>query len=128
MPLCFSLQATNSIGDDDPDLGGSVLVKLPYTGTEKDIDKIKLITSTDGKQWTSVDAANILVLHPQSVDEDGYLVFSTSHFSYYTITQADESNVSAAVVEASSSSGGGSVTWLLFLLPGLYVMRLRKKK
>ncbi len=104
-----------------------MLVKLPYTGSETSVEKIKLITSADGKNWSSVDAANILLLNPQTDSEYGYLVFNTSHFSYYTITLADETNVSDSDIEASSSGGGGSASWLLFLLPGIYGLRFRNK-
>ena len=124
----FSLQAADSNGDDVSNFGNAnVLVKLPYTGAEADVNKVKLITSTDGKQWTGIDAANIVLLKAQSDSEDGYLIFRTSHFSYYTITAADESNVAAPAVVASSSGGGGSVSWLLLLLPALLRLRVRRQ-
>jgi len=126
----FSLQASDTNGDEVSNFGNAnVLVKLPYTGTETNVEKIKLITSTDGQQWTSIDPANIVLLNPQTSTEDGYLVFKTSHFSYYTITSADESNVSASdSVASSDSGGGGSAPWLLSILLGIYVLRFRKKK
>lgn len=124
----FSLHVTDTNGDDVSNFGNAnVLVKLPYTGSEGDIEKIKLITSTDGTQWTSVDAANILILNPQTDAEDGYLVFKTSHFSFYTVTLAEETNVSETDAE-ESSSGGGSAPWLLLLLTGVYSIRYRFRK
>jgi hypothetical protein len=123
----FALQATDTNGDDVSNFGNAnVLVKLPYTGSETSVEKIRLITSTDGKTWSSVDAASILLLNPQTDSEDGYLVFNTSHFSYYTVTAADETNTSATDVEASSS-GGGSLSWLLVLVPLFYSRRFRAK-
>ena len=93
------------------------------------VEKIKLITSVDGKNWSSVDAASILLLNPQTDSEYGYLVFNTSHFSYYTIALADETNVSASDIEASSGGGGGGALspWLLVLLAGLFGWRFRNK-
>ncbi len=124
----FSLQASDSSGNDVSNFGSaSVLVKLPYKGSETSLDKIRLITSSDGEQWSTVDAANIVLLNKQTDEEDGYLVFRTVHFSYYTIALADESNVSSSVAEAASS-GGGSAPWLLLLLPALYSLRIRAKK
>ena len=126
----FSLQATNTNGDDVSSFdGANVLVKLPYTGSETSIEKIRLITSTDGKTWSAVDAANILLLNPQTEAEDGYLVFNASHFSYYTITAGDETNTSASDDEASSS-GGALSPWLLVLLAGFYgwSLKIRKRK
>ncbi len=123
----FSLQATDTNSDEVSNFGNAnVLVKLPYTGSETSIEKIRLITSADGKTWSSVDAANILILNPQTDSEDGYLVFKTSHFSYYTITLADETNVSES--DAAAASGGGAATWLLLLLPAFYSRRFRNKK
>jgi hypothetical protein len=125
----FSLQARDTNGDEVSNFGNaSVWVKLPYTGAEASIEKIKLITSKDGKQWSSIDAANILLLNPQSATADGYLLFNTSHFSYYTITSADETNVSSANEASSTSSGGGSAPWLLSILAATYMLRFRKKK
>ena len=128
----FYLSATNSDGADVSSFDSTnVLVKLPYTGLETDVDKINLITSADGKTWSAVGAANILLLNPRTDSEDGYLVFSTSHFSYYGITAADETNTSVADSETSSggSGGGGSLSpWLLVLLAGFYSRRFRNKK
>ncbi len=123
----FSLQASDSNGNEVSNFGNaSVLVKLPYKGSETDLDKVKLITSSDGKQWSMVDTVNIVLLNKQTDDEDGYLIFNTVHFSYYTIALADESNVSSSVTEVSSS-GGGSAPWLLLLLPVFYSLRVRDK-
>ena len=128
----FYLSATSSDGADVSGFDSTnVLVKLPYTGLETDVDKINLITSADGKTWSAVGAANILLLNPRTDSEDGYLVFSTSHFSYYGITAADETNTSVADSETSSggSGGGGSLSpWLLVLLAGFYSRRFRNKK
>jgi len=127
----LSLHATDSDGAEVSNFGNAnILVKLPYTGSETDVDKIKLITSADGQQWTNVDAANILILNPRTDSEDGYLVFNTSHFSYYTVTAADETNTAASDAEASSADGGGGAlsSWLLVLLAGFYSRRFRNKK
>jgi len=124
----FTLQATDTNGDDVSNFGNAnVLVKIPYTGSEASIEKIRLITSADGKTWSGVDAASILLLNPQADSEDGYLVFNTSHFSYYAIATGDETNTSAA--DDESSSGGGILSpWLLVLLSGFYGWRFRNKK
>jgi hypothetical protein len=127
----FTLQATDTNGDDVSNFGNAnVLVKLPYTGSETSVEKIRLITSADGKIWSSADAASIVLLNPQTDSEDGYLVFNTSHFSYYSITAADETNTSASDNEVSSADGGGGALspWLLVLLAGFYSRRFRNKK
>ena len=98
----FNLYAGDSDGKEVNTFVNDILVKLPYTGNETSVDKIKLITSANGSQWTSVDASNILAVKPQTDTEYGYLVFKTSHFSYHTITLANETNVSASD-DASSS-------------------------
>ncbi len=122
----FSLQASDTNGDQVTNFGNAnVIVKLPYTGSQSRIEKIKLITSANGLSWSRVDAGNILMLNPQSDSEDGYLVFKTSHFSYYTVTLADENNVSAADAEGSSSSGG-SAPWLMLFLGTLLFFRVKK--
>jgi len=119
----FSLQASDSDGNEVSNFANaSVLVKLPYKGSEDSLDKVRLITSSDGEQWSMVDAVNIVLLNKQTDEEDGYLVFRTAHFSYYTIALADESNVSPSATEASSS-GGGSAPWLLLVLPIFYSLR-----
>ena len=124
----FTLQATDTNGDDVSNFGNAnMLVKLPYTGSETSVEKIRLITSADGKTWSGADAASIVLLNPQTDSEDGYLVFNTSHFSYYSITAADETNTSVSDNEASS--GGGALSpWLLVLLAGFYSWRFRNKK
>jgi hypothetical protein len=129
----FHLQAKDTNGDEVSHFGNAnVLVKLPYTGTETSVDNIKLITSTDGTQWTGVASADILILNPQTDSEDGYLIFNTNHFSYYTVATADETNTSAtpddeSSTESSSSSGGGSAPWLAILLLISYISVFRKK-
>ena len=125
----FTLQATDTNGDDVSSFGNAnVLVKLPYTGSESSVEKIRLITSADGKTWSGVDAASILLLNPQTDSEDGYLVFNTSHFSYYTVTTGDETNTSAADVASSSGGGGVLSPWLLVVLAGFYGWSLKTRK
>ena len=124
----FTLQATDTNGDDVSSFGNAnVLVKLPYTGSETSVENIRLITSADGKTWSGVDAASILLLNPQTDSEDGYLAFNTSHFSYYTVTTGDETNTSAAD-DASPSGGGVLSPWSLVLLAGFYGWSLKARK
>jgi hypothetical protein len=127
----FSLMATDTNGEVVSSFGNAnVLVKLPYTGSETSVDKIKLITSSNGTQWSQVDAANVVLLKPQSAEEDGYLVFNTAKFSYFTITSADETGVSA-IDEPSSAgekSGGVFSPWLLLMFVAVYALRFRNKR
>lgn len=115
----FSLQATDSNGEEVSDFANAnVLVKLPYSGAEASLEKVILITSSDGLLWTQVEPDSILLLNAHSDSEDGYLVFRTNHFSYYSITSVDETNVSSTVNNdtAAESSSSGSMTWLLLLI------------
>ena len=125
----FSLQARDTNGEPVNNFGNaSVLVKLPYTATETDIEKIKLITSTDGQQWSAMDTASILLLNPQSDTEEGYLLFKTGHFSYYSIALADESNVSVTEsATVAEDNNAGSAPWLVLLLAGVYGLRFKNK-
>jgi hypothetical protein len=110
--------------------GSRVLVKLPYQGSKTDPAEVRVIYSSNGNEWTTVDSDDVIFIQPQTEENKGYVLFWTNHFSYYTVT--DSSTSSSTPGETSSDSGGGgggSVFYLpiiLLLFLGLRWLNVRK--
>ncbi|NOR51155.1 MAG: hypothetical protein GQ470_00910, partial [Gammaproteobacteria bacterium] len=115
----FSLKALDASGAEVSSFSGSqVLVKLPYGHANANLEQVKIITSSDGTNWTTLDQTQIVALQAQSDSADGYVTFLTGHFSYYAVidTSIVEVDDSSSTTESSSSGGGGSAgLWLLLL-------------
>lgn len=126
------LAAFNSEGDEVSYFGGNrMLVKLPYDGSSDDLDQVRIITSTDGETWTTVDADNIVLVRPKTNLADGYVLFWTEHFSYYAVA---DTTVEASTTTSSSSSasggggGGGALGWPMLLLSLISLAAMRRRK
>jgi len=118
----FNLQASYANGQALTQLpaGGQMLIKLPFDYDNAERDKINLLASTDGKQWSILDSTNIVFVQPQTDAEAGYVLFWSDKFAYFTVANKA---VAAPVVVASASDnsggsggGGGSVLYLPILL------------
>ena len=117
----FSLQLSDGNGSSISSFNSSILVKLPYEGSQTDPAQLHVATSSNGVDWSALPAENIVTLRAKTADTDGYVVFSTDHFSYYALT---DSTVSISTVSPDdnsadeTASGGGVMTpaWLLLLL------------
>ncbi len=126
----FNLQASYANGQKLTQLpaGGQMLVKLPFDHDNAERDKINLLASTDGKQWSVISSNNIVFVQPHTDVEAGYVLFWSDKFAYFTVANK---TVAAPVVASESSSGGGgggSVLYLpIFLLLLLSLRYLREK-
>lgn len=68
-------------GDTVTNFGGKVTIKIPYTlGVDEDPEDI-VIWYIEGTELTLIKATYT------EVDGQGYAVFETEHFSYYTVTR-----------------------------------------
>jgi len=106
----FSLEITDKNRVEITSFSSPMLVKLPYKGGNANPEQVKLITSSDGSNWTAVNAENIVALQAQSEEAQGYIAFETTHFSYYALVDStvsvDDSNTESNS-EVSGSGGGG---------------------
>ncbi|MBT6701757.1 MAG: cytochrome C [Gammaproteobacteria bacterium] len=124
----FSLQFNKPSGEKQTSFNSSVLVKLPYSGSSSDADKINIITSTDGETWSLINPADILIVRAKTDMEAGYIVFQTTHFSFYTATEVADTSSTIPVDDSDdsdSSSGGGGSLGYLFLMFGLLLAVVR---
>ena len=122
----FNLQASYANNQKFTQLpaGGQMLIKLPFNYTNAERDKINLLISTDGRQWSVID--NIVFVQPQTDSEAGYILFWSDKFAYFTVANK---SVTAPVVTSDSSGdgGGGSILYLpilLLLWRGLRYLRM----
>jgi len=100
--------------------GAQVVVKLPYDRTNTNLEQIKIITSSDGTTWSAIDASQIIALKAQSELENGYIIFTTTHFSYYAVADSTVTGVvDSATTTDSTTDGGGGAAGLFMLLFGL---------
>ncbi len=113
----FSLQFNKPSGEKQSIFNSAVLVKLPYSGSSSDAEQINIITSTDGETWSIIDPADILIVRAKTELEAGYIVFQTTHFSYYTTTEADDPD-----------DGSSGALGYIFLIFGLLLAFIRKLK
>ena len=112
----LSLQALDSAGQKVTHFNGAqMFVKLPYNGSSDDSEVVRIITSSDGDSWHSVDSNNIVLIRPKTALEDGYIAFWTNHFSFYAVTNKNI-QVSGQPAASSGGGGGGAIGWPLLLL------------
>lgn len=122
----YSLEMRNAAGEVVHNFGDArVLVKLPYDGTSTKPEAVQVVTSVDGSSWTTVDAANIAAIKPQTADTPGYVAFWTDHFSLYAV--ADRTKPTIESEAAATSSGGGGGGYALPLLALAWRLRRRIK-
>ncbi|MBE9563146.1 MAG: cytochrome C, partial [Proteobacteria bacterium] len=114
----FNLQASYANGQALKQLpaGGQMLIKLPFNYDNAGRDNINLLSSTDGKQWSTISNSDIVFIQPQTNAEAGYILFWSDKFAYYTV--ANKAVVAPVVYSESSGGdgGGGSVLYLPILL------------
>lgn len=107
----FSLEARDKNAAPVNNFAGNrILVKLPYTGSNTNTDEIKVIYSSDGKNWSAVNSDDIVLLQPQSEETNGYIAFWVEHFSHYTVvdkTVATEASQNDNPAETAGSGSGG---------------------
>jgi len=124
----FSLQFNKPSGEKQTSFNSAVLVKLPYSGSSSDAAKINIITSTDGENWSLIDPADILIVRAQTDMEAGYIVFQTTHFSYYTTTEVADSSSTIPADDSDDSEGSGGSPGYLLLMFGLLLTVVRNFK
>jgi len=110
-----------------------LLVKLPYSGSSNDVEEINIITSSDGEAWSAITPADILIVRAETEEMDGYIVFQTTHFSYFTVTDdtaADNGSTTPIDNNGSSFSGGssGSMSFMLLIFGFLSLLLVRVSK
>lgn len=104
----IALNLTNSSGEEVSSFGGKrVVVKIPYSGENTNREEVKVIYSADGSAWSELDDSSILAIKPKTVDSDGYILFKTSHFSYYSVTDGTVSAAGSESASAADSSDDG---------------------
>ncbi|MCK4707409.1 MAG: hypothetical protein KAU21_02245, partial [Gammaproteobacteria bacterium] len=124
----FSLQINMPSGNTLESFTSSVLVKLPYSGSSSDPEQINVITSADGVTWSAITPADILIVRAATDMEDGYIVFQTNHFSYYSITDATATSDSSTIADSDTSeSGGGGSLDTFFLLFSFIMLAISRK-
>ncbi|HFD32587.1 MAG TPA: cytochrome C [Gammaproteobacteria bacterium] len=131
----ISLEAIDINGSKLSSFAGTrLLVKIPYTGSNTNLDEVKVITSGDGENWAEIDASDISILRPQTKDEDGFVMFWTGHFSYYAVANSTVAavNTDASAGDVVASGGGGSVSWLALIMAffvfSIRVVRAKQRK
>lgn len=115
----ISLEAVDIDGSKLSSFAGTrILVKIPYTGSNENAEEVKVITSEDGNSWNAIDSSDIALLRPQTNHEDGFVMFWTGHFSYYSVTNTNVEAVDSSTTNstAAEGGGGGSISWLLLLV------------
>ena len=124
----FSLQATDRNGNKVSGFSGNrVLVKLPYNGSNTDLEQVKVIHSTDGSTWTAISRDDVVTLQPYSneagMGREGYVAFWADHFSDYAVVDSSRivTDGSSQELDSDSSGGGGALDHFLLLI-GLIVM------
>ena len=123
----YSLQITDSNSNQVTNFATNrVLIKIPYAGSNTNLDEVKVIFSTDGTSWTEMNADNIVLLQPHSdvagSESVGMITFWSDHLSDYAVVDNTIASVSGTQ-DSSTSDGGGSVDYVLLVM-GLLVMAL----
>ena len=129
----FNLQASYVNGQALTQLpaGSQMLVKLPFDYNNADREKINLLYSTDGNQWSILDSDNIVFVQAQTEATAGYILFWSDKFAYFTVANKEVAAPSVDNTDdnsGSSGGGGGSVFFLpILLLLGLFFRYLQQK-
>lgn len=136
----ISLNARNASREEVSNLPANFVVKLPISAGKMDADKLKVIVSSDGDHWQIVEES--AVLHMQSADEenDGFVLMSTQHSSYYSVVEdvppvpsvvVEETDPEQAVEDApkkKKKSGGAAGTSLILFLSFVSLLKLFFRK
>ncbi len=118
----YSLKMIKQSGTELASFSTPVLVKLPYKGSSSSADQINVISSDDGETWNKIDSAYIQLIRPATDMADGYIVFKTMHFSYYTTTDAeasvtdDSANANSSTGKSAAARSGGSLGVFFILI------------
>jgi hypothetical protein len=127
----FGLKVSKESGSELATFAAPVWVKIPYRGTSSAANQVNVITSTDGATWVKVDPVNIQLVRAATDTADGYIVFKTSHFSYYTSTEVAAKDAGSTVDNSGGSAVGrssGSMGILLILFNIMLLAVMRKSR
>ncbi len=132
----FSLEVLNSSGDEVTNFVTRVLVKLPYESANSNRDEVRVITSSNGVDWATINDDDIAMLVAKTSSTDGYVAFWADHFSDYAVVEKTASSVpptggGTTEPPADNSSGGGGAIGLELLLLSLlagYGFQCRRKR
>lgn len=103
----FSFKVFNSAGSEVTDFPGyGLFIKIPYIGSNTNLNELKVITSSDGSTWSSIDKNAIVAVQPKVLDRDGYIVFRTSHTSFYAVSDSTEDTTTDITGRLSGGGGG----------------------
>ena len=61
---------------------GDVVIKLPYTGTQANANKVSVVYTTNGKTWAKLAAANKLYFAPSATASGGFVAFKATAAQY----------------------------------------------
>jgi len=108
-----------------------LLVKLPYTGGSGDLRQLRVMTATDGGDWSPIDHDDLVAVQAADGGRAGYVLFWTDHFSDFAVT---DTALGAATIPAPGSgsgqaagSGGGGGTGLGLALLGVVALFRRRR-
>ncbi|MBQ7315122.1 MAG: hypothetical protein IJW83_03860, partial [Clostridia bacterium] len=73
---------TLSTDKDEHDLGGTATIRIPYTLQAGDDPDCIVVWYIENGKLTNVNAT-----YAEDADGNGYVTFTTTHFSYYTVTR-----------------------------------------
>ena len=122
----YSLQVTDSNSNQVTNFSTNrLLVKMPYAGSNTNVDEVKVIFSTDGTSWTEMNSDDIVLLQAHSdvagAESVGMVVFWTDHLSDYAVV--DSTIVTSDSTQVATTSDSGSADYVLLFM-GLMVIAL----
>jgi hypothetical protein len=121
----YKVEAKNGDGESVAQFPGTPLfVKLPWTGSNR--EALTVISSEDGEHWSDLQSEQVVVAHPATADQDGYVVVRTGHLSFFAVAEKSQTETPTdegeSDTDSSSDSGSGGGGALLFLLPLLMLL------
>lgn len=78
----FQIEVQDNNKNVVDELVQTVYVKIPYKGKASTADRIKVITSVDGKTLNQVDDEMVVSINPHTDESDGYVIFATKQLAF----------------------------------------------